>query len=67
MLWFFGCEACGILAPQPEIEPSFPELKGEVLTTRPAGKSQVPPNFKTMILSTWKPFLKVIEVKFCCF
>ena len=30
---FFGCEACWILAPWPEIEPLPLALKGEVLTT----------------------------------
>ena len=35
---FFGHEACGILAPQPGIEPTPPVLEGEVLTTRPPGK-----------------------------
>ena len=37
--WFFGREACGILAPWPEIEPATPALEGEVLTTGPPGKS----------------------------
>ena len=27
----FGCEACGILAPGPGIEPAPPALEGEVL------------------------------------
>ena len=40
MFWFFGHEACGILAPQPGIEPAPPALEGEVLTTGPPGKSQ---------------------------
>ena len=39
MFWFFGHEACGILAPRPGIEPAPPALEGEVLTTGPAGKS----------------------------
>ena len=39
MFWFFGCEPCGILAPQPGIEPAPPALEGEVLTTGPPGKS----------------------------
>ena len=39
MFWFFGREACGILAPQPGIKPSPPALKGGVLTTGPPGKS----------------------------
>ena len=34
--WFFGPEACGILAPQPGTEPA---LEGEVLTTGHPGKS----------------------------
>ena len=43
---FFGiffwlhCEACGILVPQPWIEPMSPALEGRVLTTRPPIKSQ---------------------------
>ena len=40
MLWFSGHEACGILAPQLGIEPAPPALEGEVLTTRPPGKSR---------------------------
>ena len=39
MFWFFGREACGILAPQPAIEPTPPALEGEVLTTGLPGKS----------------------------
>ena len=39
MFWFFGQEACGILAPRPGIEPAPPALEGEVLTTGPPGKS----------------------------
>ena len=39
MFWFFGHEACGILAPQPGIEPAPPALEGEVLTTGLPGKS----------------------------
>ena len=46
MFWFFGPEACGILAPRPEIEPTPPALEGKVLTTGPPGKS---PTF-----SIWK-------------
>ena len=37
-----GCEVCGILAPQPGIEPTSSALKGEVLTTGLPGKSLVP-------------------------
>ena len=39
MFWFFGQEACGILAPRPGIEPAPPALEGKVLTTGPPGKS----------------------------
>ena len=39
MFWFFGHKACGILAPQPGIEPAPPALEGEVLPTEPVGKS----------------------------
>ena len=39
MFWFFGQEACGILAPRPGIEPTPPAWEGEVLTTGPPGKS----------------------------
>ena len=42
MFCFFGCEACGILAPGPGIEPAPPALEGEVLTTGPPGKSLLP-------------------------
>ena len=28
MFWFFGCDACGILAPRPGIEPAPPALEG---------------------------------------
>ena len=39
MFWVFGHEVCGILAPQPGIEPAPPALEDEVLTTGPPGKS----------------------------
>ena len=39
MFWLFGHKACGILAPQPGIKPTPPELEGEVLPTGPPGKS----------------------------
>ena len=39
MFWFFGLEACGILAPQPGIKPTPPVLEEEVLTTGPSAKS----------------------------
>ena len=39
MFWFYGQEACGILAAQPGIEPLPSALEGKVLTTGPPGKS----------------------------
>ena len=39
MFWFSGCKAYGILAPWPGTEPAPLASEGEVLTTRPAGKS----------------------------
>ena len=39
MFWFFGCKACGILAPRPGIEPASPALESEVLTPGPPRKS----------------------------
>ena len=39
LFWFFGLEACGILAPRSGIEPEPPALEGEVLTTGLLGKS----------------------------
>ena len=41
MFWFFGQEACRILASWPGIEPAPSALEGEVLTTGLPGK---PPN-----------------------
>ena len=37
--FFFGQEACGILAPQSGIKPMSPALEGEVLLTGLPGKS----------------------------
>ena len=39
VLFFFGPKACGILAPQPGIEPMHPALEGKVLITGWPGKS----------------------------
>jgi len=39
MFWFFGHEAYGILVPQPGVTAAPLELEGNVLTTRPPGKS----------------------------
>ena len=35
LVFFFGCEARGIRAPQPGIESALPSLEDKVLTTRP--------------------------------
>ena len=39
-LFFFGCEAYGLLASWPGIEPIVPALRAEVLTTELPEKSQ---------------------------
>ena len=44
--FFFGCQACGILPPQPGIESAPPPLEGS-LTTGSPGKSL---NFNLAIL-----------------
>ena len=59
MFWFFGHEACGILAPQPGFDPAPPALEGEVLTT--GLPEEVPVDFKSELLfhlrsSKWKCF-----------
>ena len=41
MFWFFGHEACGVLTPQPGMEPTSPATDGEALTTGPPGKSLI--------------------------
>ena len=45
MFWFFGCEACGILASRPGISPAPPALEDKALTTGPPGKSPQPSDF----------------------
>ena len=39
MFLVFDQEACGILAPQPGIEPPAPAPEGEILSTGQPGKS----------------------------
>ena len=39
MFWLFGCEASGILDPQPGIEIASPVSEGKVLTSAQPGKS----------------------------
>ena len=41
MFYFFGLEACGILASWPGIEPAPPALEGKVLTTELPGKFSI--------------------------
>ena len=41
MFWLFGHETCGILVPQPGIEPPPPALESEILTTGPSGEPQL--------------------------
>jgi len=45
IFWFFGYEACGVLAPWPGMEPTPPALEGKVLNSRvPPGTSQEVPS-----------------------
>ena len=46
---FVAPAACGILVPQPGIEPTSPALEGGFLTTGPPGKSQDSSYFFTVI------------------
>ena len=39
LFWFFGREACEILAPQLGVKPTPPALEGKASTTRQPGKS----------------------------
>ena len=69
VFYVFGHEACGILTPQPEIEPTHPALEGNVLTTWPPGKSpnslfwwvngSLPLNF----LSNYSSSLSMAQIK----
>ena len=50
LLFYVFCvlgKACGILTPQPGIEPTLPTLEGKVLTTGPSGK------YLSMTLDGW--------------
>ena len=57
MFWYFGGETCGIIAPQPGIEPVPPALEGKVLITRPLGKPLyiflIDITINTLVLSFW--------------
>ena len=48
MFWYFGHEACGILAPPPWISDPPPALEGEVLTTGLPGKVKVTQSCPTL-------------------
>ena len=47
-MFFFGWEACGILAPQTGIEPSHPAFEGEVLLAKILAISVTEVEFKNM-------------------
>ena len=49
MFWFFECEACGILALWPGVEPLLPVCKGKVSTTGLPGKSLCQISFQRWI------------------
>ena len=49
MFWFSGPKACGIIAPQPEMEPPPPALEGEALTTELPGKPYPSPLLHSLI------------------
>ena len=54
MFWYFGHEACGILAPQPGIEPAPPALEGKVLTTDRQGSPFFAISSNIQLQRRWK-------------
>ena len=63
MFWFFGHKACGILAPQPGIEPTPLAREGKVLTTGPLGKSQFSLSISFfLMISISLPFCAVFKI-----
>ena len=50
---WFGCEACGILVPQPGMKPACPALEGKVLATGLPGKCHYQGIFQPNICQ-WK-------------
>ena len=52
MFWYFGQEACEILAPWPGVEPTPPALESEVLGTGLQGKSRLFP-FSLYTVDVW--------------
>ena len=62
MFWFFGQEACGILASQTGLEPALPALEGEMLTTGPPRKSlEALFEWHLTYLRFWKNFVCSIK------
>ena len=59
--FFFSQKARGILVPQPGIDPTPPELEGEVLTTGPPGKSLIFPFIAGFILESESSSLSVMS------
>ena len=51
LFYVLGLNACGLLAPQPGIEPVSPVLGGGVLTTGPPGKSPALFFFRTHLFT----------------
>ena len=54
MFLVFGPEVCGILTPQPGIQPTPPALEGKVLTTGPPGKIWSPSFIKKEKWGNWE-------------
>ena len=55
MFWLFGPKPCGILAPQPGLEPVSPALEGEVLITGPPGTALVKFYMTVEPPKKWRP------------
>ena len=55
MFWFFGHEACGIFAPQPQKELAPPSLEGQVPTTgSPEKPLKMPPDCNLPVIFSKK-------------
>ena len=64
LFYVLGHEACGILAPQPGIEPAPPAQEGKVLTTGPPGKSQVVTfEIRRIVFNSFPPFIGCITLE----
>ena len=70
MFWFFDRKACGILVPQPGIEPAPSALESKVLITGPPGKfplcSRLLPFSHTFIYSFIHSFINVYQTAAWC-